>query len=97
MFRSNRNKVGIGIAAVLLGAGLSLTGAAVAADATSSSAIPAAAAPCCGQAWLYTFYSDASHTTVVGQVGPCQDENWGTVTQYSTKQLVSDNCGFAAA
>lgn len=71
----------------LLALALIVTGAAL----SSSPATTAFAGPCCGHAMSVTYYSDASHTTVVGRCFfPCNDDPTCTGTQtefFTTKQL----------
>ena len=71
----------------LLALTLIVTGAALCSSPSST----AFAQTCCGHATSVTYYSDASHTTVVGHcVFPCYDDPvcTGTQTPFSTtKQL----------
>ena len=61
---------------------------AVTATAIAATAVLAPAATAnvpAGYTWDVTFYSDASHTTVVGEQG-CY--NWGEYTSYTTRVYV---------
>ena len=69
---------------------LRATGLAAAAAATLSFllATPASATQCCVTETMYIYYSNASHSTVVGeyyQEGLC-GRNWGTTSPYVVTQ-----------
>ena len=49
----------------------------------------AQSAACAFRPWVKTYYSDASHTTVIGQSGrdcSCNDVSWGSTSSYHTMQ-----------
>ena len=86
---TSHGKVGVAIVALILAGGLTVPGTAVAAGAPASHG---PSAPVLGGYWLYTFYSDASHTTVVGQRGCMVDDDWGTTSPYYTRYFVYSDC-----
>jgi hypothetical protein len=43
-----------------------------------------------GMEGIHTYYNDAQHTTIVGQVEyGCWNDTWGTTSDYQTFELIS--------